>query len=146
MIAKKDTHSKGQIAELLVLYECMKRGYRVSLPFGGHAPYDFILESSGVCHRVQTKKIYRSLTNRASRWMCDFVKPKGSRASFRYEKYTADDCDFVCAVCVEHFAFYVFPIHVITTKKQASFYFNEPVPEKARYLAWTAEYKDAWPT
>ena len=52
------TNIKGDIGELLVMTQLLKKGYWVSKPFGDDCPYDIICDDKlGVIKRVQVKFI-----------------------------------------------------------------------------------------
>jgi len=135
----------GNAAEMVAMVACSLHGYHVSIPFGGKSPYDFILDNGERLYRVQVKEIYAGKVGERSRWMVDFMKPRGAGLYKRYEKYTESDCDLIVAVCVPHNAIYVFPIADVLDKRQASFYFDSPPSALARNTSWTETYRDNWP-
>jgi hypothetical protein len=49
------THLKGDTAEMIIATEAMKRGYKVSFPFGHDSSYDLIIDRNGALERVQVK-------------------------------------------------------------------------------------------
>jgi len=52
----ENTKVKGEAAEVEVLVNLKRRGYRVSVPFGENSPYDLIVESpSGMLYRIQVR-------------------------------------------------------------------------------------------
>jgi hypothetical protein len=136
----------GQAAELLVMTEACIRGCRVCIPFCGKTPYDFVLDTGTAIHRIQVKEIYFGKIANGRRWMVDFMKPKGGQRHLKYEKYSKNDCDFLVAVCVSHRRFYVFPVDLISTKRQVSFYFDSNPSPLARNHQWVDEYENAWPS
>jgi hypothetical protein len=140
---KNDTG--GQAAELLAMAEASIRGCRVCIPFCGKTPYDFILDSGTKMYRIQVKEIYFGKTDNGQRWMVDFMKPRGGQRFLKYKKYSSSDCDFLVAVCVSHRKYYVFPVDIISTKRQASFYFDSSPSALARNHGWVDMYEDAWP-
>ncbi len=135
----------GQAAELIAMTEAIYKGFRVSLPFGGKAPYDFIMESNGSCFRIQVKQIYLGKISSGTRWMVDFMKPRGGARNLKYEKYSKKDCDMLVAVCPYHKAIYLFPVEVTQYKRQASFYFDSKPSSMARNTEWVEQYRDVWP-
>ncbi len=48
---------KGDLAEMLVAADLVRRGYKVALPFGEDWDYDLIVERDGRLERVQVKYI-----------------------------------------------------------------------------------------
>lgn len=140
------TEIDGQAAELLALTEASIRGCRVAIPFAGKAPYDFIIDANGRLLRIQVKEIYFGKTDNGQRWMVDFMKPRGANPKrYKIEHYTEVDCDLLVAVCVRHRKIYVFPVSIISTKRQASFYFDSTPSPLARNHSWVDLYENAWP-
>ncbi len=149
--ARMNKYLSGNAAELMTMVEFSKRDFVVSVPFGGKAPYDLVVEKEGILYRIQVKTIYLGKAKNGTRWMVDFMKPRNvyNKANgdtvLRYAKYSRGDCDFLVAVCPEHNAFYIFPVDAISTRRQASFYFEKPPPSRARGTEWVKGYHDAWP-
>jgi hypothetical protein len=52
---KRNTKSKGDISELMVMAAFLEKGYAVAKPFGENARYDFVAERDGQFVRVQVK-------------------------------------------------------------------------------------------
>jgi hypothetical protein len=50
-----ETKRKGMVAELAIMAEAAKRGYRILVPFGEDCPYDIVVERNGKLERVQCK-------------------------------------------------------------------------------------------
>lgn len=48
-------HIKGLSEELLVAHEALEKGCNVSLPFGGKAKYDLLIERGGEVLKIQVK-------------------------------------------------------------------------------------------
>jgi Holliday junction resolvase-like predicted endonuclease len=46
---------KGDLAEMLVAADLVRRGYKVALPFGEDWDYDLIVDRDGRLERVQVK-------------------------------------------------------------------------------------------
>jgi hypothetical protein len=135
--------TSGNNAELFAMLRCSQLGYFVSIPMGGKAPYDFIADSGIRLSRIQVKTIHRCKTDNGTKWVVDFMKPRGSGNHKRYVKYTESDCDFIVAVCVEHSKCFVFPIAAASKMRQATFYFDETKPPNSRLNDWSG-YLDRW--
>ena len=140
------TEMNGQSAELFAMTESSNRGCRVCIPFAGKAPYDFVIDIQNHLHRIQVKEIYLGKTDNGKRWMVDFMKPRGGARNLRYAKYSKSDCDFLVAVCVSLRKFYVFPVEAISTRRQATFYFDSTPSCFARNTSWVDSYENAWPS
>lgn len=52
-----ETKQKGSVAEIAVLQEAVRRGYRVSIPYGEDGLYDLVVDRSGRLERVQCKYV-----------------------------------------------------------------------------------------
>lgn len=52
---KRNTKRAGDIAELRVMCDLVRAGYRVAIPFGEDNRYDLIVDKDGVLSRVQVK-------------------------------------------------------------------------------------------
>ena len=50
-----ETKSKGDIAESRCLYELIKLGYNISIPYGDNCRYDLIVDINNVLLRIQVK-------------------------------------------------------------------------------------------
>lgn len=49
------TNTKGDLGEARVMYECIKRGYKVAIPHGHDWTADLIVERDGKLERIQIK-------------------------------------------------------------------------------------------
>jgi hypothetical protein len=47
--------TKGDMAELMVAADLIKRGYRIALPYGEDSDYDLVVEREGRLERIQVK-------------------------------------------------------------------------------------------
>jgi len=50
-----NTKLKGDIGELIVAHNLLKKGWSVSMPYGENNRYDLIIEKDGLMKRVQVK-------------------------------------------------------------------------------------------
>lgn len=55
----KNSKSFGNVGEMRIAYEFVKRGFVVSFPFGDNARYDMIVDINGELKRVQAKTTAR---------------------------------------------------------------------------------------
>jgi hypothetical protein len=84
------TKWKGQIAEVAVISEAVKRGYRVSLPMSEDCPYDLVIERIGrddhlarvQCKYTESTGAFVLVRCRTSNQSCEI-------------RYTADDVDWI---------------------------------------------------
>lgn len=102
-----DKKLKGDIAEASVIAECIKRGYKVSVPFGDRFAYDIILDVNNKLFKIQIKSVYLSSENRLQ---CSGAKRSlTNRVTTKYKKYNKGDFDFVIAYYQETNDFYIIP-------------------------------------
>jgi hypothetical protein len=47
--------TKGDLAELMVASDLVRRGYRIAIPYGEDSDYDLIVDRYGALERVQVK-------------------------------------------------------------------------------------------
>lgn len=95
MISKQ----KGDIGETRVIYEFVKRGIQVSIPFGDCARYDLIAEFNGKLNKIQVKYCAQITENNS------IVCPCASSANHTTNKHLStyeNDIDY--------FAFYLAPL------------------------------------
>jgi hypothetical protein len=81
-----DDHIRGLPEELLVAHEAMENDCNVSLPFGGKAKYDLLIERGGEVLKIQVKKAspYRGQSHR--------------QEISRLDQYTESQVDFFAGV------------------------------------------------
>ena len=133
----------GATAEILTLARIIEIGWIGSLPFGAKAGYDIVADTGSRLVRIQVKTIYLGATDNGTRWVMDFLKPKGSGK--RGRKYSSQDCDYIVGFCPEKNRCFVFPIEECNQRRQATFYFDSPPPTMARNHNWVLKFEDAWP-
>lgn len=120
-----NSKAKGDIGESYVLYEFIRRGIRVSIPFGDNARYDLVAEFNGKLNRIQVKYCDQLTANDSVVLPC--ASSRNHTTNKRYTTYQND---------VDYFAFYIpawntailVPIEVIGDKK--SFLVRKTPPKK----------------
>jgi hypothetical protein len=76
-----ETKRKGMVAELAIMAEAAKRGYRILVPFGEDCPYDIVVERNGKLERVQCKytesdgKVVQVRCQCTNNWVTTRYKP-----------------------------------------------------------------------
>lgn len=98
------TFYKGNSSEAVVLTAYVQAGFLVSLPFGGGAAYDLIVDTSARLVRVQVKTgkleggcvIYNSRRHRGSKYDT-------------FSRYREDEIDFFAVSCPKNNQLYVVP-------------------------------------
>lgn len=109
---------KGDIGESKIIYEFVKRGIQVSIPFGDNARYDLIAEFGGKLNKIQVKYCDQKIKNGSILAPC-----ASSRNHTTNKHYTTYEND------IDYFAFYIpkwevsllVPIGIIGNKKSISF-------------------------
>ena len=134
--------NSGAPAELLTAQRLVEIGYVVSFPFFAKASYDLIADTGDKLVRVQVKTIFQGKTDNGTRWMMDFLKPRGMQ--YKIEKYTQIDCDYIVGACPDKNICYVFPIEDVLHRRQATFYFDEKPHNNARNWQEVIKYKELW--
>jgi hypothetical protein len=119
-------------------------GYVVSFPFFAKASYDLIADTGEKLVRVQIKTIYKAKTDNGIKWLMDFLKPRG--ITYKVEKYTQKDCDYIIGACPEKDICYVFPIQEVLERRQATFHFDEEEDHhmKSKSKLWADKYLESW--
>jgi len=129
----KGTKERGAWAELYFMVLAMSQGLRVSSPYGGFAPYDVGVESSGAILRVQVKcTMYQTCEGAYS--MSINVK-NGSRGRRGYARGTVD---FFAVYIIPTDDWYIRPYEVIGDR-DANVYLS-PGSKEQKY----EKYREAW--
>lgn len=117
-----NSKNKGNIGESRILWEFVKRGIQVSIPFGDNARYDLVADFNRKLNKIQIKYCDQQIINGS------IVLPCSSSTNHTTNKhYTTYKND------VDYFAFYIpkwdvpllVPIEEIGNKKSICFR-NEP--------------------
>lgn len=99
---------KGIEAEVLFMYECIRRGYTVALPYGDNAKYDLIVDIKGKLRRVQVKAIHAKNTTGD----CYRLKQRGQHLK---DAYTEKDIDILAIYVKDSNSWYLFKSDEIVT-------------------------------
>lgn len=103
------TGHKGNISEIMVIAELLKKNFEVAIPYGNCPGYDLLVRSTtSKWNRIQVKTAYKR-SNRGGVYV-DFLRGsgKGKRRS-----YTKDDFDFLIAIKQDDGQFWVFPVESV---------------------------------
>lgn len=90
-----DCKYKGNLTELLCLAAFTRLGYQVSIPYGDHARYDFIVDIDNKLYKVQCKTASLEQEGVYS-FSCRSTAANYSRAASR--TYTEDEIDFFATI------------------------------------------------
>jgi PD-(D/E)XK endonuclease len=83
---------KGDLAEMLVAADLVRRGYKVALPFGEDWDYDLIVERDGRLERVQVK--HATSDGKVVEVRCYSVSVTGGKV-VATKSYTAETIDWL---------------------------------------------------
>jgi len=144
----------GTYYEVRTILELLNKGFIVSRPEGGKAPYDIISDYRGNLNRIQIK-----YTN-SLRKVKSLGAGKKSRAVNQREYqiplyrgtkkrtlYTKADCDFIIMVCGKVPDYYIIPIETISG---SSLHLHPDYPYTDHKYNYSVQepkhhkYKDAW--
>lgn len=93
-----NSKDKGNIGESRFLYEFIKRGVPVSLPYGDNIRYDMIAEFNGKLNKIQIKYCNQKISNHNS-----ISCPCSSSANHTTNKHR----DYYTKECVDYMGFYL---------------------------------------
>lgn len=98
-------NGKGHLSESKVLAAFIQAGFIVSLPFGGCAPYDFIIDVGARLLKVQVK------TGRLRNGCVLFAAQRISgHSGVRRQPYAAGDFDLFAVYCPDNDRIYLLPM------------------------------------
>lgn len=103
---------RGELAETIFLSAALRRGFRVSKPYGDNSPYDFIVERAGRISRVQVKATahYDKLHRTGYRFHTS--RNLGPRCR-RTRVYLARDIDFIAGYVFPLDAWFIIPVATV---------------------------------
>ncbi|MFY9680520.1 MAG: group I intron-associated PD-(D/E)XK endonuclease [Candidatus Sulfotelmatobacter sp.] len=125
---------RGEWVELLFMAWALRKGLRVSKPWGDSSPYDVGVEHGQQLIRVQVKSTSYRLANG---YLCGF-KPNQ-----KGKQYTTRKVDFFAAYIVPEEIWYVIPAAVVLKTKSLSLMLC-PVQPMQRDCYKYEGYRDAW--
>ena len=133
----RNTSLKGHIAETHVLTELVKRGFKVSIPFGDYR-YDMVAEKNGRFHRIQVK--YLSCKTRHKTLQINFhsVTRTGRR------KYGVAEVDHLIAYYEPTKRFFVIPLKDSNNKFTLQLRLTKPVNNQRSKVTFAERYENRW--
>lgn len=96
----------GSVGESIALAEFTKRGYNVSIPFSENCPYDLVVEKNGKLLKIQCKTTEHIKNN-----CMEFNICRSNGFTYKKERYTNDEIDFVFVYCLENDYMGLIPIY-----------------------------------
>ena len=107
-----NTKSQGNIAEIAVIKEFLKNGFKVSLPYGDNSSYDIIVEdSSKKLYKIQVK----SCQSVSDNGCCSFKigKNRSNKSNNFSIKYEENEVDVFALYCLELDEIYLIDYHEV---------------------------------
>jgi len=86
-------HTKGTLGEAAVLFELVKQGYEIFLPYADWAPFDMVVYKDGILKRVSIR--YTSLTKNKSSWEVGLRNVSRKKEGLLIKKFNNLECDLL---------------------------------------------------
>ncbi len=117
----REAKRQGELAELVFAERAIRRGLRVSKPYGEMTAYDFLVDSNGKISRVQVKSVgvaERSPTLAKPAWVGhpSYRISTGNGHSSK-RAYTAREIDVLAAYVIPEDVWYLIPVSAFTPAK-----------------------------
>jgi len=125
---------RGEWVELLFMAWALRRGLRVSKPWGDSSAYDVGVEHGRQLIRVQVKSTSYRLANG---YLCGF------RPNLKARRYTTRKVDFFAAYIVPEDVWYVIPATVVLKTKSCDLMLC-PVQSMRRNCYKYEAFREAW--
>jgi hypothetical protein len=127
---------RGEWVELLFMAWALRKGLRVSKPWGDSSPYDVGVEHGRQLVRVQVKSTSYRLANG---YLCGF------RPNQKGKRYTTRKVDFFAAYIVPEEVWYVIPAAVVLKTKSLCLMLCPVRKQQMRSDSYCYErYREAW--
>lgn len=94
--------------ELLFMAECMRRGWKVNMPFGDDSKYDVVVDTPRGLRRVQVKSCHKA--DSRGRYRINMKCGRHSRS-----RYSSCDCDVIAAYVAPLNHWFIVPVDDIQT-------------------------------
>ena len=133
-----NTNDKGKLAELKCLTEYVELGYKVLIPFGQNARYDFVIEKDNIYQRVQVKT--GRIVNGVVRFQTSttYNVSKENRVEKSYDK---SDIDCFIVWVRELNEFYVMSVEEARQQQAQSLRLTDPKNNHSKRIKYAKDYK-----
>jgi len=130
-----NTKQKGILTEVRILYELVKRGYAVSIPYGDNEKYDLILDTGdGTLYRVQCKTgRYREGCVRFNAYKVT-SNTKINKVNF----YNKEQIDLFAVFCLELNKIYLVPVD---GKQMPYLRVDAPKNNQVKGIRWAKDFE-----
>lgn len=129
---RPNTKRTGELAEAAFLFKAQLLGFRLAKPWGDSERYDFIIDNSQRCLRVQVK-CTESINARAYQVQSTYRNKK------KKGKYTARDVDALAAYVIPLNLWHVIPVRALPASASLRFYPHGGV-RRPRF----EQFREAW--
>ena len=134
-----DTKLKGDIAELAVATELLKRDFRVLKPIGDRLPYDLAVDIGNKFIRIQVKSAW--FDKKRDYYVVETRRTKSNRRKILRTRYNEGDFDFAILYVEDHNVFYIMPFSVWESYKGA---ITLVEGDKRQREPKAAKYRNRW--
>lgn len=133
------TKSKGDLAELAVARDLLRRGHKVAFPYGEDWDFDLVLYRGGALERVQTK--YAESDGYVINVKCrSHSLTNGHIRSTK--KYTSETIDWLAVYDgATDQVFYINAKELMTGRSELVLRFAEPRNGQRARIRWAADYR-----
>ena len=128
---------KGKLGEALVLSELVKRGFKVSIPFGDYR-YDFLVEQDGRYNRIQVKYVGELTRKSIIPVILHSISRKGRL------KYTLDEIDFIIVFFQPRNSFYIIPYKDVAGKSAINIRIKTAENNQVAGVIPSSKYENRW--
>ena len=99
---------KGEWAEVCFAAEVLRRGWRISRPYGDSGPYDCIVDVRGRISRVQVKAVAQARKKTRFPYVVKLI-----RGRFNHLSYSGREIDVIAVLIVPKSVWYIVPISAV---------------------------------
>jgi hypothetical protein len=120
---------RGEWAEVCFMAAALERGFTVAKPYGESNPYDFILDNGRRFVSVQVRSTTALVDDK---YQITTTHGGGNKA------YDLGSFDFLAALVVPCFTWYIFPIELVATQRSLQVIPHRPTCSKKE------PFREAW--
>ena len=131
------TGEKGKFGEALVLTELIRRGFKVSIPFGNYR-YDFLVEEDGHYNRIQVKYVGELTRKSTITVVLHSISRKGRL------KYSLNEIDFIVVFFKPKNSFYIIPYKDVVGKSAINLRVETVRNGQTSGIIPSSKYENRW--
>ena len=133
MLTKLLAKQKGEWAEVCFAAEVLRRGWRISRPYGDSCRYDCIVDVGGHLSRVQIKAVAARSNARFRPYNVSLIHHK-----YYYLLYSPRDVDVMAVLILPQAMWYIVPLTAVKGRRHISFAGNKEI------TGGLEKYREAW--